>query len=159
MNGLFITIDSRTAGFTLIEVMITLSVLLIISQLAVPNITRYFINNTQNSISEKLRTDLIYARNHAVTMNVAVDVIYKDNGWQIIDDFTNDTIRENTVVDDNYNIEINGSTNQKIDNRGIWQSPHTIEVNHKKCNNTLTELVVASIGTISKRSSPCSQRK
>lgn len=159
MNGVFITIDGRTAGFTLIEVMVTLSILLIISQLAAPNITRYFINNTQNSISENLRTDLIYARNHAVTMNVAVGVIYNDNGWTIIDDRTNETIRENTVVDENYNIGINGSTSQKIDNRGIWQSPHIIEINHEKCNNTLTELIVASIGTISKRSSPCSQRK
>ena len=158
MNGLFITIDSRAAGFTLIEVMITLSVLLVISQLAAPNVTKYFINNTQYSISENLRTDLIYARNHAVTMNMAVDIIYKENGWEIINNITNEKIRENTLENDNYNIDINKSRIQKIDNRGIWQSPHTIEIKHKKCIDTLTWLTVASIGTISKRSSPCSQR-
>jgi type IV fimbrial biogenesis protein FimT len=59
-------------GFTLVELIIVLAIAGILIAVAMPNIRAYVSNSTSKSLSNTLYVDIMYARNHAITKEVAV---------------------------------------------------------------------------------------
>ena len=59
-------------GFTLVELIIVLAIAGILIMVATPNIRAYVSNSTSKSLSNTLYIDITYARNHAITKEVAV---------------------------------------------------------------------------------------
>jgi type IV fimbrial biogenesis protein FimT len=59
-------------GFTLVELIIVLAIAGILIAVAMPNMRAYVSNSTSKSLSNTLYIDIMYARNHAITQEVAV---------------------------------------------------------------------------------------
>jgi type IV fimbrial biogenesis protein FimT len=68
-------------GFTLIELMITLSILTVLLLLAAPSYREYTANQRVKSLSNDLLVSLRFARNEAVKRNASVSVVADDAGW------------------------------------------------------------------------------
>jgi prepilin-type N-terminal cleavage/methylation domain-containing protein len=66
-------------GFTLIEVMVTVAILLIIITLAAPSFKNMIEMQRLRSITAQLVTDLQYARNEAVSRNTRVNLSFQAN--------------------------------------------------------------------------------
>jgi type IV fimbrial biogenesis protein FimT len=86
--------QSATRGFTLLELMITLTVFAIIAVVAIPNFQNYMLQNRVKTGAQELFTSLLYARSEAVKRDAPVYVIPADpdawhEGWIV----TNETSR------------------------------------------------------------------
>ncbi|APW39031.1 hypothetical protein RD110_18955 [Rhodoferax koreense] len=57
-------------GFTLIELMVTVSVVAILGALAVPSLRGFFVRNAFSSIGNEFQGSLLRARNEAVSKNI-----------------------------------------------------------------------------------------
>jgi type IV fimbrial biogenesis protein FimT len=73
----------RYGGFTLIELMITLVIVVIILLLAVPSFRDTIARNRVEGQAGELNTDLQYARTEAVTRNAAVGVFIGTNCYTV----------------------------------------------------------------------------
>ncbi|MDO9635827.1 MAG: prepilin-type N-terminal cleavage/methylation domain-containing protein, partial [Thiobacillus sp.] len=62
------TMQTRPAGFTLIELMVTLSVLAILLTIGIPSLQMFIQNSRLQSQSASLMGDLNYARAEAVRL-------------------------------------------------------------------------------------------
>ncbi|MFM8901361.1 MAG: GspH/FimT family pseudopilin [Burkholderiales bacterium] len=69
MSPSTITASKNRAGFTLIELMVTLTLLAIMLMLAVPSFTQWQRNNQIRSAAESLQNGLRLARTQAMTLN------------------------------------------------------------------------------------------
>ena len=108
-------------GFTLPEVLIAVSILGILSAIAMPNISEFMIKNRVDNEISSLHRLILNARNAAVNTGKNVTVCPLTNNicstdWQAeLTVFTNDT---DTLADNNiYNNdgdEVNGSADEKI---------------------------------------------
>ncbi|WP_395502578.1 GspH/FimT family pseudopilin [Ectopseudomonas mendocina] len=84
---------TRTSGFTLVELMIVITLLAIVATIATPGFTDMIERNRLQSQAEALRSFLLYARGEAVTQRSTVTVETDDeNAWVIERDGT--TIRQ-----------------------------------------------------------------
>lgn len=112
--------SARSRGFTLVELMVTVSVIAILAAIAVPGMTALINNSRINGQSEELVSSLQLARAEAVRRNARVTVCPSTDGstcasstswsgWVIRghDNVNNvdDVIRSNTVVG---GVQING---------------------------------------------------
>ncbi len=86
-------------GFTLTELLITVSIAAIMLATAIPSIKEIYLNNTSLSYSNDLRVALYRAQNEAVRRNRKVTVQAKNSnnqfwqgGWDIYLDTDNDNI-------------------------------------------------------------------
>ena len=68
-------------GFTLIELVVTLTILTLLTTLAVPSFRGYLSNQLVKSLSYELMASLRYARSEAVKRNATVSVVANDAGW------------------------------------------------------------------------------
>jgi prepilin-type N-terminal cleavage/methylation domain-containing protein len=62
-------------GFTLIELMIVISLVGILMSVAAPGMRTYISNSAANSLSSTLYIDIMHARNYAVTQQVIVKML------------------------------------------------------------------------------------
>lgn len=105
--------SARSRGFTLVELMVTVSVIALLAAIAVPGMTALINNSRINGQSEELVSSLQLARAEAVRRNARVTVCPSSNGstcasstswsgWVIrghdnVND-VDDVIRSNTVA-------------------------------------------------------------
>lgn len=73
---------SRTHGFTLIEMVVAVSVVAILATLSVPMYTSTVAGNRTRSAAYSLVATLSYARSEAVKRNATVSVSPTGTGWQ-----------------------------------------------------------------------------
>ena len=66
-------------GFTLIELMVTMAILVILGTLAAPSLRSFFIRNTFSSIGNEFNGSVLRARNEAVSKNVCVTMCRSAN--------------------------------------------------------------------------------
>lgn len=98
------TMQTRPAGFTLIELMVTLSVLAILLTIGIPSLQMFIQNSRLQSQSASLMGDLNYARAEAVRLGSPVAVCASANGaacsgaltwetgWLIFNDINTDGV-------------------------------------------------------------------
>jgi type IV fimbrial biogenesis protein FimT len=75
--------QNRTHGFTLIELMVSLSILAILLGVAVPSFSSFTASQRVRAASTQLRTDLVLARSEALKRNRNVTIRPRlTAGWQ-----------------------------------------------------------------------------
>ncbi len=88
----------KTHGFTLVELMVTLSVAAILATVAVPSLQSMLQNNRMSSHANKLITTLNFVRSEAVKRNASITLTAKNsNNWHIgwtVTNANNDIIRD-----------------------------------------------------------------
>lgn len=105
------TMQIRTAGFTLIELMVTLSVLAILLTIGIPSLQMFIQNSRLQSQSTSLMGDLNYARAEAVRLGSPIAVcasadgatcsgtLVWETGWVVFNDVnTNNTVDANELL-------------------------------------------------------------
>jgi len=76
--------NNKTSGFTLIELMITLSIAAILMSVAAPSFTSMIQNNRMTSQANQFIASLTYARSEAIKRGVNIDVTATsgNTNWQ-----------------------------------------------------------------------------
>jgi type IV fimbrial biogenesis protein FimT len=78
---------SDKRAFTLIELIIVLAIMGIVAAIAAPNFTVYMANSRLNGAARMVMSDLMHARQQAVTQNNSFRVIFSGNHqYTILDD-------------------------------------------------------------------------
>lgn len=72
----------REKGFTLIELMVAISILGVLISLALPNFRTLMINQQIRAAAQELHSSLMLARAEAVKLNGAVRVVAEGSSWQ-----------------------------------------------------------------------------
>lgn len=68
----------KNHGFTLVELMIVISIVGLLMSIAVPSMRTYISNSAANSLGNTLLIDIMYARNHAISNTVIVKMLPLD---------------------------------------------------------------------------------
>lgn len=107
----------KQSAFTLIEAMITLSVLAILVAVAIPNLSGFLQDNRLTSYTNTLVATLNYARGEAITRNRAVNLTAVSptdssnewgQGWTIWSDFDNDGLIDDCLTPPTNCVDFNG---------------------------------------------------
>ncbi len=72
---------SAIGGFTLIEALVTITVLVILSSIAIPAFSSMFQNNRIRNAAYELMSSLAYARSEAIKRNTTAGVAPAAGGW------------------------------------------------------------------------------
>lgn len=81
MRKVMKTMVKNERGFTLVELMITLSVAAILLTLAVPSFTEMVANNRMTTNANQFVTAMNFARSEAIKRNAAIDVTATGGSW------------------------------------------------------------------------------
>ena len=73
--------DTRSPGFTIIELLIAVAILGIISMLAAPSFREFIIGSQVRSGASDLYGSALLARSEAIKRNAAIDVVPSASGW------------------------------------------------------------------------------
>lgn len=73
--------QAASQGFTLIEMMVTIAVMLILMAVALPNFQSFIAGQRVQSANSDLISALLMARSEAMKRNVTVDVVPNAAGW------------------------------------------------------------------------------
>ncbi len=84
-----IHMNKNIQGFTLIELVVTLAVIGVLFAIAAPNLTTTIQGNRLSGQYNDMRGDFAFARNLAITRNVAVTISSNggtdwSNGWEVV---------------------------------------------------------------------------
>ncbi len=74
--------DSRYAGFTLVEVVTTLTIMAILVTIAMPSFRNFVLTQRAKTAAYDLVSSLLYARSEALKRNTNVVVAPATGGWQ-----------------------------------------------------------------------------
>lgn len=151
------SINKKQAGFTLVELMVTLTVAAILLSIAVPSFTTFIQNNRITSATNLVVAHLQYARSEAVSKGLAVNVARsgataKDlsQGWTIYTDAgssdgnsafnsAEDTLLKSFEGYGNSGVTINTDTNGNnwiaFSNRGLLAEGAGNSVNIAVCDS------------------------
>lgn len=77
----FATNSLLTQGFTLVEMMVTLSVLSVMLAVAVPSFTEFIANQRIRAAASDLHSTLLLARSEAIKRNTRMTLSPKGKGW------------------------------------------------------------------------------
>lgn len=75
----------EAAGFTTVELMVTLLVVAILAAMAVPTMRSVVVNNRIRAVSQSVQNGLALARAEAVRLNTQVEFVLQPNGWVVRD--------------------------------------------------------------------------
>lgn len=98
-------------GFTLVELMVTVSVLAILMAIAVPSYRGFTAQQRLRAASFDLRTDLVLARSEALKRNAAVTIQRRDSsgwqaGWKVTLDSDASTLRSHNAVGNDVSVSV-----------------------------------------------------
>lgn len=79
MKNYYAQHSQHNDGFTLIELMIVISIVGLLIAVATPGMRAYLSNSSANSMGNTLLIDIMYTRNHAITNELAVFMLPLDN--------------------------------------------------------------------------------
>jgi len=74
------------AGFTVIELLVTVMVLVILGTIAAPNMTAFVLSSRVRAATTDLYSALIFARSEAIKRNANIDIVpisAWQGGWQV----------------------------------------------------------------------------
>jgi len=97
---------SKQSGFTLIELMIVLTILGVCAGIAIPNLLSYMPKYRLNGAARQVMADLMWARMQAVSQNNRFRVFFSTNHeYKILDDDDNDNEFDNGEWTQTQNIQ------------------------------------------------------
>jgi len=121
------TMKRTQFAFTLIELLVTLAVISILMMVALPSVRYVILNNKIASRTNAFVNTLNYARNEAITRNIAITIEPLDgdwqHGWQVPVDLNNDgTIQPEEIkifqIDKEISLDAQGQSRVRFDERG-----------------------------------------
>lgn len=74
-------LDHRSAGFTFVELMLTVAVVGVLTAVALPSLNVLITNQRVRGVTSDLVASLIYARSEAIKRNAQVSVAPNAGGW------------------------------------------------------------------------------
>ena len=127
-----------THGFTLLELMVTLTIVGIVAAIAVPSMSTMVNNSRAERITELFELDLQFARSHAISRGDTVRISARNgdiaNGWQIVAEGSGDTLRQRGALDDGVTIiSLNGLDSVAFTPTGQIEATDTITVSTSGC--------------------------
>jgi type IV fimbrial biogenesis protein FimT len=73
-----------TAGFTVVELMVSVAIVALLSAIAVPTMRGVLTNNRIRAAAASLQNGLTLARAEAVRLNVPISFVLTSGGWNIL---------------------------------------------------------------------------
>jgi len=91
------------SGFTLIEILITLTIASILLSYGIPNLKDFLTRQSLTTKANDILVDLVYARSEAINGGTPVSIIANptwDKGWKIVTDNNGDGVLETLRISD-----------------------------------------------------------
>jgi type IV fimbrial biogenesis protein FimT len=123
----FIMKTLKKNGFTLLELLIVIAIMAIVSTIAVPRVTYYMAERRLNGAARMVMSDLMMARQKAVTQNNRFKVFFNTNnhGYTILDDdngdgtaSTGEAVEAKDIHPEYYDVTFSASANPVFSPRG-----------------------------------------
>ena len=91
------TLKSKKNGFTLIELMIVLSILALVAAVAIPSFSSFIAKNRVSTKTDEVVSLLSHAKSMSVTQRATYAVYFSDSGVASVAKKGGETIRENII--------------------------------------------------------------
>lgn len=138
-------------GFTLIEIMLSLSILILLSSLGLPAYDKLMSRHRLNAATVRVMSDLILARKRALSQQHSVQMLFKGTqSYDIWDDRNNDNNRQNQDEMTNKDLSSFGVLLKSNNHPRFWPSGSvtnlaTIELRHPGVANQKSRCITISI--------------
>ena len=147
-----ITLKRRSSGFTLIEVLVSISIASILASIAIPSFSRMIENNRISSASNDFLSSLMFARSEAAKRSISVSICTSSNGASCntsLDDYASGWIIFTDCGDDG--TLSTAVTSCDLDGDGTNDSDLLLRVQEKISNVSIKATSVAATDTFTYR--------